>query len=122
MHLRTVVVGAALSAARTKGSYRKDSSFASRHDAAPCARRLAIAHKILIAAYNMLCGVGYRELGEAYLNQIDQTRTVVNLKRRPEVALNSLAVITQAYFLVRIPHRGSLSRKTRAAVPGSAKK
>jgi hypothetical protein len=29
-------------------------------------------------------GVGYRELGEAYLDQLDQTRTAANLKRRLE--------------------------------------
>ena len=29
-------------------------------------------------------GVGYREIGEAYLDQISQTRTVANLKRRLE--------------------------------------
>jgi hypothetical protein len=29
-------------------------------------------------------GIGYRELGEAYLDQLDQTRTVANLKRRLE--------------------------------------
>jgi hypothetical protein len=29
-------------------------------------------------------GVGYRELGEAYLDKIDQTRTVANLKRSLE--------------------------------------
>ena len=29
-------------------------------------------------------GVSYRDLGEAYLDQIDQTRTVANLKRRLE--------------------------------------
>src|SRR4051795_1334108 len=46
---------------------------------------LAIAHKILVAAYHMLAkGVGYREIGEACLDQISQTRTVANLKRRLE--------------------------------------
>jgi len=46
---------------------------------------LAIAHKILLAADHMLArGAGYRELGEAYLDQIDQTRTAANLKRRLE--------------------------------------
>ena len=46
---------------------------------------LAIAHKILVAAYHMLAkGLPYRELGEAYLDQIAQTRTVANLKRRIE--------------------------------------
>jgi hypothetical protein len=29
-------------------------------------------------------GLGYCELGEAYLDQIDQTRTAANLKRRLE--------------------------------------
>ena len=46
---------------------------------------LAIAHKILIAAYHMLAHhVGYRDLGAAYLDQLDQTRTVANLTRRLE--------------------------------------
>ena len=46
---------------------------------------LAIAHKILVAAYHMLARrVDYRELGEAYLDRIDQTRTAINLKRRLE--------------------------------------
>jgi hypothetical protein len=46
---------------------------------------LAIAHKILVAAYHMLAkGLPYRDLGEAYLDQIAQTRTVANLKRRLE--------------------------------------
>ena len=46
---------------------------------------LAIANKILVAAYNMLeSGVRYRELGEAYLDQVDQTRTAANLRRRLE--------------------------------------
>jgi hypothetical protein len=45
---------------------------------------LAIAHKILVSAYRMLAGLSYRDLGEAYLDQISQTRTVANLKRRLE--------------------------------------
>ena len=44
---------------------------------------LAIAHKILVSAYHMLSkNLPYRDLGEAYLDQIGQTRTVANLKRR----------------------------------------
>jgi hypothetical protein len=55
------------------------------HLAAALLVRHAIAHKIWIAAYHMLTrGVGYRELGEAYLDLIDQTRTVADLKRRLE--------------------------------------
>ena len=42
-------------------------------------------YKILIAAYHMLArGVSYRELGEAYLDQLSQTRTAANLKGRLE--------------------------------------
>jgi transposase len=49
------------------------------------AAALAIAHKILVAAYHMLAkGIAHRDLGEAYLDQISQTRTVANLKRRIE--------------------------------------
>jgi len=46
---------------------------------------LAIAHKVLVSAYHMLArNLAYRDLGEAYLDQIGQTRTVANLKRRLE--------------------------------------
>ena len=46
---------------------------------------LAIAHKFLVAAYHMLAkGLAYRDLGEAYLDHLDQTRTAANLKRRLE--------------------------------------
>jgi hypothetical protein len=59
------------------------STIASRHGAARAA--LAIAHKILVAAYHMLAkGIPYRELGEVYLDQLDQSRTAANLKRRLE--------------------------------------
>jgi transposase len=83
IHLRTV--GAAISASRAKGSYFKDKFYRlkARRGALPAA--LAIAHKILIAAYHMLARhVGYRELGGVYLDQLDQTRTTANLKRRLE--------------------------------------
>jgi transposase len=84
-HLRTILVGAAMSAARTKGSYLKDKYHRLKARRGAMRAALAIAHKILVAAYHMLVGrVGYRELGEAYLDQIDQTRTAANLKRRLE--------------------------------------
>ena len=85
VHLRTMLVGAARPAARTKGSYFKDKYY--RLKARRGAKRagVAIAHKILVAAYHMLARrVDYRDLGEAYLDRIDQTRTAANLKRRLE--------------------------------------
>jgi hypothetical protein len=85
LHLRTLLVGAAISASRAKGSYLKDKFHRLKARRGPLRAALAIAHKILIAAYHMLAkGLAYRDLGEAYLDQIGQTRTVANLKRRLE--------------------------------------
>jgi transposase len=85
VHLRTILVGAAISAARTKGSYLKDKFHHLKARRGALRAALAIAHKILVAAYHMLAkGLAYRDLGEAYLDQIGQTRTIANLKRRLE--------------------------------------
>ena len=85
VHLRTMLVGAAISAGRTKGSYLKDKFYRLKARRGPLRAALAIAHKILIAAYHILAkGIPYCDLGEAYLDQIDQTRTAANLRRRLE--------------------------------------
>jgi transposase len=85
VHLRTILVGAATSASRTKGSYLKDKYHRLKARRGALRAALAIAHKILVAAYHMLAkGLAYRDLGAAYLDQLDQTRTAANLKRRLE--------------------------------------
>src|SRR5271165_6452888 len=85
VHLRTMLVGAAISAARTKGSYLKDKFHRLKARRGALRAALAIAHKILVSAYHMLAkNLPYRDLGEAYLDQIARTRTVANLKRRIE--------------------------------------
>ena len=85
VHLRTILVGAAISAGHTKGCYLKDKYHRLKARRGALRAALAIAHKILIAAYHMLAkGLAYRDLGEAYLDQIGQTRTIANLKRRLE--------------------------------------
>lgn len=85
VHLRTMLVGAAMSAVRTKGSYFKDKFYRLKARRGAMRAAVAIAHKILVAAYHMLARrVDYRDLGEAYLDRIDQTRTATNLKRRLE--------------------------------------
>ena len=85
VHLRTILVGAAISASHKKGSYLKDKFYRLKVRRGALRAALAIAHKILVSAYHMLAkGLGYRELGEVYLDQIDQTRTAANLKRRLE--------------------------------------
>lgn len=85
VHLRTILVGAARAAARTKGSYFRDKFHRLKARRGAKRAEVAIAHKILVAVYHMLSRhVGYRDLGEAYLDQIDQTKTATNLKRRLE--------------------------------------
>lgn len=84
-YLRTALFEAAMSGSRTKGSYFRDKYY--RLTARRGAKRagLAIAHKILVAVWHMLTRrVDYRELGEAWLDQLDQQRTARNLRRRLE--------------------------------------
>ncbi len=82
-HLRTMLVGAAISAAPTKGSYLKDKFHRLKARRGALRAALAVAHKILVCAYHMLAkNLPCRDLGEAYLDQISQTRTVANHKRR----------------------------------------
>ena len=46
---------------------------------------MAIAHKILVAAYHILArGVPYPDLGDAYLDNMDKNRTASTLVRRLE--------------------------------------
>ena len=85
MHLRTILVGAAICASRAKGTYLRDKYYRLKARRGGLRAALAIAHKILIAAYHILSQrVPYRELGASYLDHIDQTRTATNLKRRLE--------------------------------------
>jgi transposase len=85
IHLRTILVSAAISASRTRGTYLKDKFHRLKARRGGLRAALAIAHKILVSAYHMLAkNLPYHDLGEAYLDQIGQTRTVANLKRRLE--------------------------------------
>ena len=54
VHLRTMLVGAAISAAKTKGSYLKDKYHRLKARRGGLRAALAIAHKILVSAYHML--------------------------------------------------------------------
>lgn len=81
--LRTALIEAAMAASRKKGSYLKDKFY--RLKARRGARRaaVAIAHKILIAAYHMLrSDADYRDLGEGYLDRLDTGRIARNLVHR----------------------------------------
>lgn len=82
-HLRTALVEAAWSARNKKGSYLKDKfrRLASRRGRKRAA--VAIAHKLLVCAYHVLrTGHPYQDLGEHYLDQLDERRVAKNLVRR----------------------------------------
>lgn len=85
IYLKTALVTAATSAARTKGGYLKDKYYRLKARRGGLRAAVAIAHKILVAAFHILSqGVAYRDLGDAYLDNIDRTRTAKNLVRRLE--------------------------------------
>jgi transposase len=85
VHLKTALVGAAVAAAKTKGTYLKDKYFRLKARRGGMRAAVAIGHKILVTAYHMLAkGVPYQDLGSAYLDNIDRTRTADNLVRRLE--------------------------------------
>lgn len=83
--LKTALVEAAHSAGRTKGTYLKDKFHRLKARRGAKRAALAVGHKILTSAYQMLKhNVDYAELGEAYLDRRDRHRTVNVLKRRLE--------------------------------------
>ena len=85
IHLQIVLVEAATSAAKKKGTYLKDKFFRLKARRGYKRAAMAIAHKILVSAYHILADdCSYRELGEAYLDQQDKTRVTNNLVRRLE--------------------------------------
>ena len=85
VHLKTALVGAAASASRAKGTYLKDKYHRLKARRGPLRAAVAIAHKMLVASYHILStGTPYQELGDAYLDHLDKTRTANNLVRRLE--------------------------------------
>jgi transposase len=85
VHLRTALVAAAISSAKKKGSYLKDKYFRLKARRGALRAAVAVAHKILLAAYHMLrTGAAYAELGDAYLDKLAEKRVASNLVRRLE--------------------------------------
>jgi transposase len=83
--LKTALVEAAHCAGRTQGTYLKDKFHRLKARRGAKRAALAVAHKILTSAYQMLKdSVDYNELGDAYLDRLDKHRTVNTLKRRLE--------------------------------------
>jgi len=85
VHLQSALIEAAMAAACKKGSYLKAKYHRLRSRRGPKRAAMAIAHKILIAAYHMLLNhCPFKDLGDRYLDSLDANRTTRTLVRRLE--------------------------------------
>ena len=81
--LKTLLVQAAWSAVRCQNSYLRSQFLRIRARRGPKKAILAVAASMLTAIYYMLRdGVGYRDLGPRYLDQIDRSRVTHRLIHR----------------------------------------
>jgi transposase len=84
-HLTSALVQAAVAASRTKGTYLKEKYWRLKARRGPMRAALAVAHKILIAAYHMLAkDADHRELGEKHLDSISVASVKNSLVKRLE--------------------------------------
>jgi transposase len=82
-YLRSALIEAATSAVRTKGTYYRDKYYRMGSRMPKKKAKVAIAHKMGVAAYSILkTGHRYEELGSSYLDAIDKNRTAKKLVRR----------------------------------------
>jgi transposase len=85
VYLKTALVEAANSAAKTKGTYLRDKFYRLKARRGYKRAAVAIAHKILAATYHMLSRqVSYHELGDLYLDKLNKHHLTRNLVRRLE--------------------------------------
>jgi transposase len=85
VYLKTALVEAANAAARAKGTYLRDKFFRLKARRGYKRATVAVAHKILVATYHMLSHqVSYNELGDLYLDKLNQHHVTRNLVRRLE--------------------------------------
>jgi len=85
VHLMTALVQAAFGASRKKGSYLKERFWRLKARRGERRAAMAVAHSILVAAYEMLRRhAQYRDLGAAYLDHIARAVTEKRFVRRLE--------------------------------------
>lgn len=83
--LKTVLVQAAVTGSRKRGSYLKDKFFRLKARRGFRRAAVAMARKILVIVYHMLkFGRPYQDLGDTYLDRLSRSRTKGNLIRRLE--------------------------------------
>ena len=81
--LKSTLFAAASAAVHTKGSYYRDKYNRLRARRGPIRAIMAIAHKLLIAAFHMLStGEAFRDLAESYLDQVARKRSTAKLVQR----------------------------------------
>jgi len=84
-YLKTALCQAAHAASHTKKGYLRDKFYRLKARRGHGRAVMAIAHKILVAAFSMLQRLTpYRDLGEGYLDRRDIPRTLSNLLARIE--------------------------------------
>ena len=85
VYLKTALVEAASAAARAKGTYLRDKFYRLKARRGYKRAAVAVAHKILVAIYHMLSHqIGYQELGDLYLDNLNKHHLTRNLVRRLE--------------------------------------
>lgn len=85
VYLKTALVEAAWGASHSKGSYLREKFYRLKTRRGHKRAALAIAHKILTAVYHMLAHqVPYHELGDLYLDKLNQQHVARHLVRRLE--------------------------------------
>jgi transposase len=85
VHLTTALVQAAVCAARKKGSYLKEKFWRLKARRGPRRAAMAVAHKILIAAYHILSrSIDYNDLGPHHLDRVAAGQTKRTLVKRLE--------------------------------------
>ena len=85
VHLCTILVQAAMAAARKKGSYLKERFWRLKARRGPKRAAVAVAHSILVIAYEMLRrSLNYRDLGPDYLDRVAKRSTERRLIKRLE--------------------------------------
>jgi transposase len=83
--LKTALTQAAVAASKAKQTYFRDKYWRLKTRRGAPRAAMAIAHKILLAAYNILStGRTYRELGPAYLDGLQKISLTRTLRRRLE--------------------------------------
>jgi transposase len=83
--LRAILVEAAQAAVRKKGSYYKDKFHKIKARRGYKRALVAIAHKLLVAVYHIIGSAKpYRELGETYLDHLQERRVIRNHVARLE--------------------------------------